>query len=161
MDERLTPDFVMVEELESLDGLSESVWPLQPQKNAEPPFVFYIQDSDDEDEALDGQTGLQHTRFKLHVVVGPGEYRRLAILGSMIKARLSRLQGQAWERSDTGIVGLTVVGDAMPQVPGDRLFIERVHVAQASPDLFETDVGFYRRIYDVEFDYQTERSESA
>ena len=158
MDERLTPDFVMVTELETLPGLKEKIYPLQPLKNAAPPFCFYIQDTDNEDEALDGETGLQHTGYKLHVVAE--EYRMLSILGSQAKAALNRLQGQWWTRSDAGVVGQIRVGDATPATPGVRMFIEHVRMMQSSPDLYETEVGWYRRIYDVDFDYQTERSDS-
>ena len=61
---------------------------------------------------------------------------------------------------DAGVVGQIRVGDATPATPGVRMFIEHVRMVQASPDLYETEVGWYRRIYDVDFDYQTERSDS-
>lgn len=158
MVERLTPDFVMVTALEEIQGLEDKIYPLQPLKNAAPPFGFYIQDTDNEDEALDGETGLQHTGYKLHMVAD--EYRKLSLLGSEAKYALSHLQGQSWIRSDAGVVGQVRVGDATPGTPGMRMYIERVRVVQASPDLYETEVGWYRRIYDVDFDYQTERSDS-
>lgn len=158
MDERLTPDFVIVSELETINGLAEKIFPLQPKKNAVPPFCFYIQDTDNEDETLDGLTGLHHTGYKLHVVAE--EYRMLSILGSQVKAALNRLQGQSWTRSDASIVGQIQVGDATPATAGVQLFFEHVRVLQSSPDLYETEVGWYRRIYDIDFDYQTERSES-
>lgn len=142
MDEALTPDYVLVGELETIQALGEKIYPLQPKKNAVPPFCFFIQDTENEEEALDGQTGLQHAGFKLHVVTE--EYIPLGSLCEQIKAVLLALQGRLWTR----------------EADGAQLLIERVRVVKTSPDLYETEVGWYRRIYDVDFDYQTERSES-
>lgn len=147
----------MVQRLESIAGLRRKIYPLRPDKNAVPPFCFFIQDTDSEDETLTGLTGLQHTGYKLHVVAE--EYRALSLLCGTIRARLQSMQGVFYERSDNGLVGIMIVGSAMPQVNADQLFVERVRVMQSSPDLWESDVGWYRRIYDVDFDYQTERSE--
>lgn len=157
MAERLTPDFVMVTKLEEIPEIDEKIYPLRPAKNAAPPFAFYIQDTDNEDETLCGLSSLQHTGFKIHLVTD--EYRELAIMGSLIKAKLNQMQGQIWTRADGGPVGAVMAGDAVVATSGDDLLIERVRVTQTSPDLYETEVGWFRRIYDVDFDYQTERSE--
>ena len=40
--------------------------------------------------------------------------------------------------------------------PKGSVLIEAVDMVQSSPDLLEMEVGFYRRIYTVRLDYQTE-----
>ena len=139
MDERLSVDFAMVSAVENINGLQDQIWPLQPKKNAKPPFCFYEQITDDEEEALDGLTGLQHTGFRLHVVSGG-----LLSLSALCAKILAVIRGMA--------------GSVFQNGEGSSIYVEYVTAKQTSPDLYESDVGFYRRIYEVDFFYQTERS---
>ena len=158
MDERLTPDFVMVRALEGIGELSDKVWPLQPKKNAIAPFAFYIQTDDTEEEALDRMTGLQHTGYALHVV--SDTYYGLAVIGGHVKAAITALSGRSWARADSGVCDAAVSNEIVADTGGERLLIEDVSIRQVSPDLFEEDVFLYRRIYQIDMDYQTERSVS-
>lgn len=159
MEERLTPDFAMVRELETIPELTEQIWPGQPKKNAQAPFVFYIQTSDSEDETLTCLTGLQHTGYALHVVAA--DYYSLANISGKIKAAMNALTGRTLYRAD-GVLCEEAVCDLAEITADDgALFFEDVSIRQVSPDLFEEDVFLYRRIYQLDIDYQTERSESA
>ncbi len=40
--------------------------------------------------------------------------------------------------------------------PKGSILIEDVNIEQSSPDLIEMEVGYYRRMYNVRLDYQTE-----
>lgn len=156
MDERLSVDFAMVSAVESIDGLRDQIWPLQPKKNARPPFCFYEQITDDEEEALDGLTGLQHTGFRLHVVTGG--FWELSTLCTKIMAAIRGLTGHVNPRTDNTVAGIAVSGRAVADTDDTGTYVEYVTAKQTSPDLYESDVGFYRRIYEVDFFYQTERS---
>jgi len=139
MDERLSVDFAMVSAVESVNDLQDQIWPLQPKKNAKPPFCFYEQITDDEEDALDGPTGMQHTGFRLHIV--SGGLLSLSAQCAKILAAIRRMAGSSFQNEEDG-----------------SIFVEYVTAKQTSPDLYESDVGFYRRIYEVDFFYQTERS---
>ena len=154
---RMSPDFVMVRTLEGIQDLKDQIWPGQPRKNARPPFVFYMQTDDSEDEALDKLTGLQHTGYQLHVVAE--DYRRLPILGGKIKAAVNSLAGRAWPRADSAVCDLAIVDNAVADTGSDGIFFEDVIIQQVSPDLFDNDVCLFRRVYQLDIDYQTERSE--
>lgn len=150
MDPRLTPERVFVYELEKLDFLSgpsgAQVYALGPAKNAAPPFTFYIRRSCEEEQALDGGTGLQQASFALHLVTA--RYEDLSVLGDQIRRAILRLRGHRFMLIETAPAPLE--GDA------DAILIEDVTIQQSSPDLLETEVGLYRRIYDVDIHYQTE-----
>lgn len=139
MEERLNVDFAMVSAVESVNGLQDQIWPLQPKKNAKPPFCFYEQITDDEEDALDGLSGLQNTGFRLHIV--SGGLLCLSPLCAKILAAIRRMAGSSYQNEK-----------------GGSIYVEYVTAKQTSPDLYESDVGFYRRIYEVDFFYQTERS---
>ena len=140
MDEKMSPDRVLVEQLGKVAGLADRVWPLQPKKNAEPPFAFYVKVAGTEDYTLDGPAGLLHCGYKLHTVAG--DYSALVSLGWLVKTAMDTMQGQRFGPEGS-----------------EKLLIERVQLKQASPDLYETEVGLYRRIYDLTIDYQYEGSE--
>lgn len=154
----LTPDGVMVDALEAITALKKQIWPMQPRKNAKPPFCFYLQISDDEDEALDAMTGLQHTSYQLHAVAG--SYRSLDILCGRIKAAIRAMTGRAWARPDTAVCDLAVCDKAAADVGAGGLLVEDAQAEQVSPDLYDDDVGFFRRVYQVDIDYQTEGSDA-
>ena len=156
---QITPDFVMVRTLEGIQDLRDQIWPGEPKKNARPPFVFYLQTDDSEDAALDQLTGLQHAGYQLHVVAG--DYRRLPILGGKIKAAVNSLAGRAWPRADSAVCDLAIVDNAVADTDSDGIFFEDVIIQQVSPDLFDNDVCLFRRVYQLDIDYQTEGSDSA
>lgn len=156
---QLTPDFVMVRTLEGIQDLREQIWPGEPKKNARPPFVFYLQTDDNEDAALDQLTGLQHAGYQLHVVAG--DYYSLAIIGGKIKAAIKNLVGYSWVRSDGAVCGEAIVNISENGTDSDRILFEDVTIQQVSPDLFDNDVCLFRRVYQLDIDYQTEGSDSA
>lgn len=147
----------MVRTLEGIQELREQIWPGEPKKNARPPFVFYLQTDDSEDAALDQLTGLQHAGYQLHVVAG--DYYSLAIIGGKIKAAIKILVGYSWVRSDGAVCDLAIVDNAVADTDSDGIFFEDVIIQQVSPDLFDNDVCLFRRVYQLDIDYQTERSD--
>ena len=156
---QITPDFVMVRTLEGIQDLRDQIWPGEPKKNARPPFVFYLQTDDSEDAALDQLTGLRHTGYRLHVVAG--DYRGLALIGGKIKAAIKDLVGRAWVRSDGAVCGEAIANISENDTDSDKIFFEDVTIQQVSPDLFDNDVCLFRRVYQLDIDYQTEGSDSA
>ncbi len=149
----------MVRTLEGIQDLRDQIWPGEPKKNARPPFVFYLQTDDSEDAALDQLTGLQHAGYQLHVVAG--DYYSLAIIGGKIKAAIKYLVGYSWVRSDGAVCGEAIVDNAVADTDSDGIFFEDVIIQQVSPDLFDNDVCLFRRVYQLDIDYQTEGSDSA
>ena len=101
-------------------------------KNATAPFAFYLQTAEDEEDALDGFTGLQTATFEVNVVAKT--YASLIWLAGSAKLALQELQGTTHE----------------------DLVIERVSVRQTSPDLKEQEVDLYRRRYALQVNYQKE-----
>ena len=101
-------------------------------KNAAAPFVFYIQSAEDEEDALDGRTGLESASFEIHCVAKT--YAGLIYLAGSVRLALQELQGTTH----------------------NGLLIERVQVRQASPDLKEEEVNLYRRAYTLQINYQKE-----
>lgn len=126
----MTPEEVTKTTLEGLDGLQGNVFPLAGLKNAKPPFAFYLRRFQEEEEALDGWTGLQEARFELNFVAA--NYAELVALSVKGCKALRRLAG-------------TIHGD---------LLIERVVCTQDAPDLLEQEVNLYRRRHSLQFDYQ-------
>ena len=149
--EQMTIDRVLVRALETVPLLEDpathdaKVWPLQPKKNALPPFCFYEQQTDELDEDLEGDNELRHTRIQLHVVTA--YYGQQATIAQAVRALLKALQGE------------TVYEDP-EDLTSASLLVERAHMEQASPDLYETEVGWFRRIYVIDFDYQQDDKET-
>lgn len=142
--DRLSPEFALVEAMDAVPLLGGKVSALQPKPSWEPPFVFYIPSEDEEEEALDGPTGLQSFSAELHCVAAT--YRSLQLMCQQIKKALRVMQGTVYSTPDN---------DPDMGVKG-RVLIERMTATQTSPDLIEMEVGFYRRIYRVDLEYQTE-----
>lgn len=120
----------VVSVLEGLDGLSGRVFPAEALKNAAAPFAFYLLDEDGEREALDGLTGLCSAALEIHCVAK--NYGELTALSAAVRMALRGVGGQAF----------------------GSLFVERAVVRQRSPDIKETEVGLYRRVYALQLDYQ-------
>ena len=116
--------------LESVSGLTDHVYPLAGLKNAKAPFAFYLRVTQDEEDALDGLTGLQEAEFELNFVAAT--YAKLVLISTLGQKALRQLQG----------------------TNHDGLLIERVVCQQSSPDLLEENVNLYRRRYRLQFDYQ-------
>lgn len=132
----MTPDRVIKAALETAAGLSGKVYPLEGLKKASPPFVFYLQRAEDEEEALDGPVGLLSASFEINCVART--YAGLVALAGDVRPALQALQGAAH----------------------GGLLIERAQVRQASPDLKEMEVNLYRRMYVLQLNYQKEVTEN-
>ena len=130
----MTPDKAIVTALETIAQLQGSVYPAEALKNAAAPFVFYLQHAEDEEETLDGPTGLMSAVFEIGCVAK--SYASLIWLAGAVRPALQRMQGQTYE----------------------GLLIERATVRQASPDLKEKEVGLYRRALRLELHYQKEEN---
>ena len=142
--DRLSPEFALVAALESVPVLAGRISALQPKKDVRPPFGFYVSDSDTEEEALDGSTGLQEWSGTLHLVAGT--FRGLQLLSARARLAVQEMRGRVYS---------TPENDA-EDVPRGRILIEEAAMRQSSPDLYEAEVGYYRRMYSVRLDYQTE-----
>lgn len=132
----MTPEEVILTVLEPIEGLRGKVYPAEAIKNAAAPFVFYLQHSEDEEETLDGPTGLMSADFEINCVAQT--YAGLTGLVAAVRAALQSIQGVTY---------------------GD-LLIERASVRQASPDLKEKEVNLYRRMLSLEIHYQKEENEN-
>lgn len=130
----MTPEQAILTVLEPIDGLRGKVYPAEALKNATAPFVFYLQNSDDEEETLEGPTGLMSAVFEINCVAQ--SYATLIWLVGAVRPALQSMQGNTYE----------------------GLLIERASVRQASPDLKEKEVGLYRRMLHLEIHYQKEEN---
>ena len=130
----MTLDEIIKTALESISGLEKHVYPLEGLKNATPPFAFYLQTAEDEEDTLEGPTGLMEAVFEVHIVAKT--YASLIWLAGSAKTALQALQGTTHE----------------------GLLIERVTIRQASPDLKEMEVNLYRRPYRLQVNYQKEEN---
>ena len=145
--DRLSPEFALVEALRTVPVLLDAggeakVAAMQPKKGWKPPFAFYIPTVDSEDEALDGPTGLQHFAAQLHFV--GGTHRGMQLLCQRAKKALTAMQGAVYST------------DPADGEPGGSILAEAVNLQQVSADLYEAEVSYYRRVYTVQIDYQTE-----
>ena len=144
----LSPEFALVEALETVSALKARVSALQPKKGVRPPFAFYVSDTDDEEQALDGGTGLKRYTATLHLV---GEtYVGLQLLCARTKVAI---------RAMRGVTYITPEDDRDDALSG-QILVEDANMTQRSPDLYEAEVGYYRRMYNVRIDYQTEEVSS-
>ena len=141
---QMSPEFALVQALEAIPVLKDRVNAMQPPKSARAPFCFYIPAIDTEQQDFDGPTGLQSWSGTVHLVAGGA--RTLQLLCAKAKKALHDMRGTVFatpeEDQDEGQKG--------------RVLIEYVEIEQSSPDLFEAEVGLYRRVYTVRLDYQTE-----
>ena len=148
--DRMSPEFALVQALGTVpviaapDGGEPKVAAMQPRPTWKPPFVFYIPTQDTEEEALDGETGLQRFTATVHFVAGT--HRGMQLLCMRAKKALKNMRGAVYS---------TPVDDT-EEGPKGSVLIEDVIVTQSSPDLIDLEVGFYRRLYTVQLDYQTE-----
>ena len=140
----MSPEFALVQVLETVPGLRGKTNALQPKKGVKPPFVFYVSDTDDEEQALDGGTGLQQYTATVHLV--SGSFHGLQLLCAWAKAAVRGMRGVTYSTPE----------NEPTDVLQGRILVEDTGMQQSSPDLYETEVGYYRRMYTVRIDYQTE-----
>lgn len=126
----MTPEQAILTALEPIAEISGKVYPLEGLKNAAAPFVFYLRLTEEEDEALDGLTGLQSGTYEINCVAQ--NYAQLIALAGSVRPALQGMQGKTY----------------------DGLLIERATIRQTSPDLKETEVNLYRRMYVLQLNYQ-------
>ena len=122
--------------LEPIAGLRGNVFPAEVIKNVPAPFVFYLQHSEDEEETLDGPTGLMSADFEINCVAQT--YASLTGLVTAVRQALQSMQGVTYS----------------------GLLIERSSVRQASPDLKEKEVNLYRRMLSLAIHYQKEENDN-
>lgn len=142
--DRMSPEFALVAALETVPALRDRVTALQPKKDVRPPFAFYSSAEDDEEQALDGRTGLQQYSGTLHLVAG--SFRGLQLLCARARLAVQEMQGEIYSTPENDDEA----------VPRGRILVETATMTQSSPDLFEANVGYYRRMYSVRLCYQTE-----
>ncbi len=128
----MTPEEAILTALEPIAGLRGKVYPAEAIKNATAPFVFYLQHGEDEEETLEGPTGLMSAVFEINCVART--YAGLTKLVAAVRAALQAMQGVTY----------------------GGLLIERTSVRQASPDLKEKEVNLYRRMLTLAIHYQEE-----
>lgn len=116
--------------MNSVAALSGKIYHAEALKNATPPFAFWLQDSEETEQALDGYTELDSAGFEVHLVARKLE--SLDPIAAGVKAAVIALQG-------------TTAG-------GYRY--ERINIRQTSPVINEKEVGLYRKVYYIAVDYQ-------
>ena len=148
--DRMSPEFALVQALGTVPVIADpaggdpKVGALQPKKDWKAPYVFYIPSEDSEEETLDGSTGLQSFAATLHCVAGT--HRGLQLLCQRCKKALKDMRGAVYSTPEHD----------QDEGPKGTVLIEDVTLEQSSPDLLEVEVGYYRRMYTVRLDYQTE-----
>ena len=151
MDERqlrLSPEFALVEALRTVPVLQDAdggvkVAALQPKKGWKPPFAFYIPTGDSEEQTLGGPSGLQSFTATLHFV--GGTHKGMQQLCQRAKRALLAMQGSVYATDPSD-----------PELLQGSILIEFVDLQQSSPDLYEAEVSYYRRMYSLRIHYQTE-----
>lgn len=144
MAEQISPEFALVQALETVPGLQDKTNALQPKKGVKPPFAYYVSSTDDEEQALDGGTGLMRYTATVHLV--SGSFRGLQLLCAWARSAVLAMRGTAYSTPE----------NEPADVLRGRILVEDTGMQQSSPDLYEAEVGYYRRMYTVRIDYQTE-----
>lgn len=139
----MSPEFALVAALETVPILRDGITPMQPKKDRQPPFGFYIPTADTEEQLLDGPSGLQSFSATLHLVAA--SYRHLQLICSLSKQAVLDMRGAVYRTpAEDQAVGLK-----------GAVLVEYTEMDQNGPDLYEAGVGLYRRMYTVRLDYQT------
>ncbi len=125
----MTIDELIPTVLERIAGLEHDVYPGEALKTAGERFVIYLQNTQSEEDALDGPTGLLSASFEVNAVAKT--YAAMVVLAAQVQGALRSMQGKTY----------------------DNLLVERVTL-RASPDLKETEVGLWRRLYMADIKYQ-------
>lgn len=101
-------------------------------KNATVPFVFWIQESESFEKALEGYTELGEDHYEIHIVT-----KNLSALNSIsadVKQAVAALEGKA----ENGIL------------------YENIEINQISPVINEREINLYRKVYSLTVNYQEE-----
>ena len=144
---RLSPEFALTAAMRTVAVLEDpnshevKFAALQPKKDWKTPFAFYIPTEDEEDQDLNGPAGRQHFTAQLHLV--GGTHLGLQLLCRRAKKAVRDMTGETYSTEPPGW-------------PRGSILVEEARAAQSSPDLYDVEVGLYRRIYTVQIDYQTE-----
>ena len=133
MAQEMTPEMLISDALEQMEHRPMKLYPISALKNAAAPFGFFRRSIESEENALDGPTGLMSADFEISIVAAT--YEQLSAYCMAARAALLELRG----------------------VERNGLLIESVTVRQASPDLEETEVNLYSRVYMLHIDYQYTR----
>lgn len=120
----------LVAALESVDGLSDRVCPVEDIQKSTGPLVVYEQQTEEEADSIDGSAGLFTAVFKLHVF--HGTYKKMRLLAEQVKSAVKSLRQSA----------------------NGALYVEEVKVTMAHPDVLENRVQLFRRAYNVTIQYQ-------
>lgn len=142
---RMSPEFALAAALETVPVLLGKFTAMQPKKDAAPPFGFYVPTADAEEQLLDGPSGQQRFSATVHLVAAT--HRHLQLISSLAKQAVQEMCGAVYRTpAENEAVGLK-----------GAVLIEYTEMEQSSPDLYEAEVGFYRRMYTVRLNYQTEQ----
>lgn len=142
----MSPEFALVQALETVPVMVGKISAMQPKKDAAPPFAFYIPTADNEEQLLDGLSGLQSFSATLNLVAA--SHRHLQLISALCKRAVLEMRGSIYR---------TPPEDEAAGLKG-AVLIEYSEMEQSSPDLYEAEVGLYRRMYTVRLDYQTEEA---
>lgn len=126
----MTLDEIIKTTVGAVAGLSGKVYPHTAIKSADPPFVFYLQESGDQELDLSGPTGLMSADYQVHVAAKT--HASMQLYGKSVTLALQALQG-------------TTQGE---------ISINAIKVSQIQPDVDERDVGLFRKPLALHFDYQ-------
>ena len=132
----MSPEAALVEALETVPALRGRISAIQPPAKGSPPFCFYIPTADAVEEELAGPTELRSWGATVHLVAAGAN--ALYALCALARQAVDNMRG-------------SVYGEA-----GNRILVERSRMEQISPDLYEAEVGLFRRMYTVSLDLQAE-----
>lgn len=126
----MTLDEIIKTTVGAVAGLSGKVYPHTAIKSADAPFVFYLQESGNEELDLTGTTGLMSADYQVHVAAKT--HASMQLYGRSVTLVLQALQGSTQT----------------------NIFISSIRVSQTQPDVDERDVGLFRKPLTVHFEYQ-------
>lgn len=130
MENGLLLENTLVAALQTVDGLSGRVCPIQDIRKSDGPLAVFNQQEESEEMAMDGLTGLETAVYIIHAM--HSTYEKMRLLAEQIKNTIQALRQHA----------------------EGSLFIEDVAVALASRDIYEDRVQLFRRSYKVTIQYQ-------
>lgn len=116
--------------LETIQYMTGKIYHAEALKNAQPPFVFWIQNAEDAQEDLNGYTELCEAGYEVHIVTR--NLDTLDALAAAVRSSILALQG-------------TTTGGFL---------YEHVRIRQISPVINEKEVGLYRKVYQLNINYQ-------
>ncbi|MBP3478091.1 MAG: hypothetical protein J6K03_01240 [Oscillospiraceae bacterium] len=130
MENGLLLEKTLVAALQTVDGLSGRVCPIQDIQKSSGPLAVFGQQDESEENAIDGLTGMSTAVYEIHAL--HGTYQKMRLLAEQIKRTIQALR----------------------QYAEGALYIEEVTVALASRDIYEDRVQLFRRTYKVTIQYQ-------